>query len=252
MMRTIVTKKKNKQLKEEKKKNKLKEEEIQKDLPSICWTCGIMRKECVKCEKCELATYCNKQHLEDDNEEHSKRCGLEKEGLTEIGLNKLLLDWLKISPSIEVIKIMKTQAIFMKKSIVLQIKPILSGEGILIQYLLAGCTFDVDGPLKLRLDFIYKGIRITKEYEIKLSTMTIEEAQRLAKLREQFHNAGICSFTEELCMFSSDTEIDISPSRRKIRRNLPAIEYSIGKITRESGKSHHELIRIEHIEYNPQ
>lgn len=248
------TKKQRKKEKEQKKlqkeKQKFQEESI-KEASSVCWVCSIMKGEMLRCDDCKLATYCSKEHLEQDREEHKKRCGWEKEGLSEIGINKLLIEWISMPPSVEIIKIMKAQAVYMNKSIVLQIKPILSGEGILIQYLLAGCTFSVDGPLKLRLDFIYNNIRITKIFEIKLNNMSVEEATRLAKMRKKFHDIGICSFSEELAMFPSDTEVNVDRDRRKIRSKLPLVEYSVGKITRESGLSHFESIRIEHIEYNP-
>jgi len=224
--------------------------EQKKNIVRVCWTCNKMKPNLKVCLECKIATYCD-IICKNKDIGHQKMCKETIGGITKEKMNLLFIKFMTIPASKILLKTVKLYAIQLNCCVLIQIRPVLSGEGILLHYRLSVQPSQDEKGLRMRIDFTYSTNTITKINEInkEWSEEDMKIMQQLVKDKEYLVREGVFTWKDEYILSPEDTTISYERNRRVHLNEIKPIEFIIGTITRSDGQSHFESVRVEHVQH---
>lgn len=223
--------------------------EQKKNIARVCWGCNKMKPNLKTCTECKVATYCDIKCKEKDIG-HVLKCKDAIGGITKEKMDILFFRFMTMNASRAILKALKLFALESQTCVVIQIRPVVSGEGILIDYRLSAQKApSVDG-LRMRIDFIYQNHTITKINDIGTSwgEEDTKNMQQIVKDKNYLFNEGVFMWKDEYILNPLDIGVCYERNRRIHLNEIKPIEFIIGSIIREDGLSHFESIRVEHVQ----
>lgn len=223
--------------------------EQRKNITRVCWGCNKMKPNLKTCETCKIATYCD-INCKNKDDGHLLMCKNAIGGMTIEKMNGLFLKFMTSGASRAIFKALKLYAIEKECCAVIQIRPVVSGEGILIEFRLSAQPAITEKDMRMRIDFVYSQHTITKINDIS-KTWTEEDMKTMEQIRkdkEYLSNEGVFLWKDEYIVNPVDKGVCYDRNRRIHLNEVNPIEFIIGNITRGDGKSHFESIRVEHVQ----
>lgn len=223
--------------------------EQRKNISRVCWSCSKIRPNLQVCNECKIATYCDEKCKKKDMP-HLEVCKSIAGGINKERLNLLFVKFITSPASKAILKALKLYAIEGKFCVLLQVRPVVSGEGTVIQYRIGVQPAPSVEGFNMRVDFCYNNNTITKIINIskEWSPEDLKEMEQIKKDAEYLLKEGVFVWKDEYIVNPEDKGISYERNRRVHLNEIKPIEFIIGSITRANGSSHFESVRVEHVQ----